>query len=286
MFGKIVTAMVTPFDAENRLNVGMIPKLVKHLLRNNTSAILLAGSTGESPTLTDDEKIELFERTIKVVNQKVPIIANVGTNSTDKTIKFMKRVENLKIDAYLVVVPYYNKPCQEGMFQHFKKVSEHSTKPIMIYNIPSRTGVNMETETIVRLSKIKNIIGIKESSGDSEKIKAIKEQTQQFLVYTGDDHMIYDAMNYGADGVISVASHLYGRSIHTMMNLLRNGKKESAKELFDVYVEKFKILFIKPNPVCVKSALCQLGFNVGSVRLPLVTLDDKTKVKLFNTLGI
>ncbi len=286
VFGKIITAMVTPFDQNNQLNLPALKKLIDHLLKNNTSTILVSGTTGEAPTLEDDEKLNLFEKTLEYVDEKVPVIAGVGTNSTNKTVNFMKKVESLPLSGYLVVVPYYNKPDQEGIYQHYKQIAENTAKPIIIYNIPSRTAVDLDIDTLKRLAEIKNIVGIKESNKTIVKIKAIKEEALDFKVYVGDDVLLYDALKYNSDGVVSVASHLYGRTIHNLIQLMRTKQYADALAIFNIYKPKFEALFIKPNPIPLKAALNKLGFNVGSVRLPLVEMDEMKKTELFNILGI
>lgn len=286
VFGKIITAMVTPFDDDDNINFDSLKSLVNHLIKNNTSTIVVSGTTGESPTLTNIEKIVLFEKTIEYAKDRVPIIAGVGSNSTQKTINFIKKVEHLPLTGYLVVVPYYNKPSQDGIFQHFEKISKCTNKPIIIYNIPSRTGVDIGFNTVKKLSEIKNIIGIKESNKDIEKIKRIKSEISNFKAYIGDDIMLYDAMMNDADGVVSVASHIYGKTINNIIQLIRIKQYDDAKAIFDIYNPKFKALFVKPNPVPIKTALNKLGINVGHVRLPLVNMKEDLKTELFSILGI
>ncbi len=198
----------------------------------------------------------------------------------------MKKVESLPLSGYLVVVPYYNKPDQEGIYQHYKQIAENTAKPIIIYNIPSRTAVDLDIDTLKRLAEIKNIVGIKESNKTIAKIKAIKEEALDLKVYVGDDVLLYDALKYNSDGVVSVASHLYGRTIHNLIQLMRTKQYADALAIFNIYKPKFEALFIKPNPIPLKAALNKLGFNVGSVRLPLVEMDEMKKTELFNILGI
>lgn len=286
MFGKIITAMVTPFDQDDNINFDSTKKLIEHLIKNNTSCILLTGTTGEAPTLSDDEKISFYEASLEYVNNRVPVIAGVGTNSTKKTIEFMKKVEHLPLAGYLVVVPYYNKPCQEGIYQHFKMIAENTDKPIIIYNIPSRTAIDMDFETLKRLAQIKNIVGIKESNKTVDKIKKIKQEIPDFKAYVGDDVLLYDALKHKADGIVSVASHIYGKTIHHIIQLMRTKQEKDALAIFNIYQPKFQALFIKPNPIPLKTALNKLGFNVGSVRLPLVDMDESVKSELYHILGI
>lgn len=278
--------MITPFDKDDNINFITLKKLVDHLIRNNSNSLVVCGTTGEAPTLSEIEKVLLFEKTLEYANGRVPIIAGVGSNSTKKTIDFIKKVEYLQLSGYLVVVPYYNKPDQEGLYMHFEKIACSTKKPIIIYNIPSRTGIDMEFETIKELSKIPNIVGIKESNKSVINIKKIKNEIPNFKAYVGDDVLLYDAFMENADGVVSVASHIYGKSINNIIQLMRTKQYKEAKSIFDIYNPKFKALFIKPNPVPVKVVLNKLGFDVGSVRLPLVDMSDEYKNKLFSILGI
>ncbi len=278
--------MVTPFDKDDNLNLEALKKLIDHLLKNNTTSIVISGTTGEAPTLSDVEKIVLCEKTLEYVDGKIPIIAGIGTNSTKNTIEFMKKVEHLPLSGYLVVVPYYNKPDQEGMYLHFKTIASRTKKPLLIYNIPSRTGVDMEFETVKELAKIKNIVGIKESNKNVDKIIRIKEELKDFKAYIGDDVLLYDALIHHADGVVSVASHIYGKTIHHIIQLIRTKQYDDALAIFEIYQPKFQALFMKPNPVPLKVALNKLGFNVGGVRLPLVDMSEELKSKLFEILGV
>ncbi|MDF2698749.1 MAG: 4-hydroxy-tetrahydrodipicolinate synthase [Haloplasmataceae bacterium] len=286
MFGKIITAMVTPFDKSDNLNYETLKILINHLIRNNSSSLVVCGTTGEAPTLSDIEKVILIEKTLEYVNGRIPVILGVGTNCTLTTIDFIKKIEHLGVAGYLVVVPYYNKPDQEGIYAHFKKVANSTKKPIIIYNIPSRTGVDIDVETIKELAKISNIYGLKESSTDVSKIKQIKQELKDFKVYVGDDVLLYDAMINGADGIVSVASHIYGKSIHNILQLIRTKQYEDASAVFDIYFPKFEALFMKPNPVPIKAALNKLEINVGGVRLPLVDMKNELKTELYKILGI
>ena len=286
LFGKIITAMVTPFNQQDNINFDTLKVLINHLIKNNSNALVVCGTTGESPTLSDLEKIILFEKTIEYVEGRVPIIAGVGTNSTQKTIEMIKKIEHLPIAGYMVVVPYYNKPDQEGLYQHFHKIALSTKKPMIIYNIPSRTGIDLDVATLVELAKNENIIGIKESNKDVSKVKEIRKVLPTFKIYIGDDILLYDAIKEGADGIISVASHIYGRSIHNIIQLMRTKQYEEARDMFDIYVPKFDALFMKPNPIPLKAALNKLGFNVGGVRLPLVDMNEDLKIELFKKLGI
>lgn len=286
MFGRIITAMVTPFDHRNNISYTSLKKLINHLIKTKTSTILLSGTTGEGMTTNSLEKQILIEKTLEYVDDRANVIMNIGSNCTEQTIKNMKKCEKYNLDGFLVVVPYYNRPPQEGIYQHFKTIAEHTSKPILIYNVPKRTSSDILPETVCQLSEIKNIVGIKEASGDVNRISKIKNNTKDFLVYTGDDALLYDSMVNGADGIVSVASHLFGDTINTIIQLILHNEEKEAKNLFNLYQEKFKALFIESNPIPLKEALNKLQFDVGHVRLPLVGMKEEDKHQLYEKLGI
>lgn len=283
-FGKILTAMVTPFDKKLRIDFDKVDSLVDHLLKNGTDTIVVAGTTGESPTLTKEEKMLLFDAVKKRVNGKAKVIANIGSNDTYKSLEFAKDVERLALaDGLMAVCPYYNKPNQKGLYEHFKYIAENVNLPIIIYNIPGRTNVNMEYETTVRLSKLKNIVAIKESSGDLNQItKIITNTSSDFDVYSGDDNLTLPAIAVGAKGVISVSSHVVGLEMKAMIENFEKGRiKESAKT-HQKLMPVFEGLFFTTNPVPVKELLKLEGIDTGGVRLPLVgieTAEEKEKIK-------
>lgn len=269
-FGQVLTAMITPFDESGKLSIPQTKLLAEHLDNNGTDAFVLSGTTGEGPTLTMEEKIELFQ-TVRFSSQK-PIIANVGTNNTTETIENMKVFEaNCDINGYLVVCPYYNKPSQEGLYMHFKTVAEATELPIIIYNIPGRTGITMTPETVAKLAKIPNISGIKESTGDIQSFTEILRLTQDldFYVYSGDDYMTLPAIALGAHGVVSVSSHIIGKDMQNMIHYFKFGRTEEAAKLNQRMLPFFNGIFYKTNPIPVKETLNYLGFNVGGTRLPL-----------------
>lgn len=220
---KIITAMITPFNADGSINFDALPKLVEHLLAHHTDGILLAGTTAESPTLTHDEELELFAAVQKIVNGRVPLIAGVGTNDTRDSIEFAREVAAFGgFAAGLAIVPYYNRPSQEGMYQHFKAIADASELPIIIYNIPGRVVVEMTPETMLRLAEHPNIIGVKECTSLANMAYLIEHKPDDFLIYTGEDGDAFHAMNLGADGVISVASHVNGDEMHEMLTAIEN----------------------------------------------------------------
>ncbi|WP_091772133.1 4-hydroxy-tetrahydrodipicolinate synthase [Piscibacillus halophilus] len=281
-FGNVLTAMVTPFDDQNELDLNRTEALIEHLINNGTDSLVVGGTTGESPTLTKDEKLTLYKHVVKVVNGRIPVIAGTGSNNTKETIEFTQKVEETGVDAVLLVAPYYNKPNQEGLYQHFKAIAELTKLPAMLYNIPGRTSINMDVDTIVALSKVPNIVAVKESSQDLLAITDIIDQTDDdFKLYSGDDGFTLPIVSVGGDGIVSVSSHLYGNEMQDMIQSYRNGDVARAAQLHQQLLPKMKAFFKAPSPVPVKTALNQAGISVGSVRLPLVPLtsDEEQQLK-------
>jgi 4-hydroxy-tetrahydrodipicolinate synthase len=289
-FGNVLTAMVTPFKEDLSVDYAMAEKLADHLCNNGSEGLVLHGTTGESPTLTHEEEYELYRVVKKAVGKKCKIIAGTGSNSTATTIKSTKEAEKIGCDGAMIVVPYYNKPPQEGLYQHFKAVAENTALPLIIYNIPGRTSRNMETETVARLAKIKNYVAVKEASGNLDQVTAVRQATpKEFLIYSGDDNLTLPIMERGGIGVISVATHLVGKEIKQMVDLFLAGKKAEAKAIFDRLMPLFEAIFVTANPIPVKAALAMIGWPVGGVRLPLVeaTASEKETVrKALQDLGL
>ena len=228
-FGQILTAMVTPFDQNGEVDFNATRNLVNHLIANGTDGLVVAGTTGESPTLTTEEKVELFKFVVDEVNGRVPVIAGTGSNNTRESISLTNLAEKTGVDGILLVVPYYNKPSQEGLYQHFKAIAESTTLPAMLYNIPGRSVINMSVETIVRLSTIPNIVSIKDASGNLDAMAEIISQTPyDFTVYSGDDGLTLPLLSIGGTGVVSVASHVIGNEMQTMIQNFKNGKLQEA----------------------------------------------------------
>lgn len=283
----IMTAMVTPFGKDGNVDYELLKKLIDHLLSTGTDGILVSGTTGEGPTLTEEEKIELIEKTVEYVAGRVPVVAGTGSNNTKATIEYTNKVAKIDgVDAALVVVPYYNKPDQAGMIAHFTAVADNVDLPIVMYNIPGRTGVTMEVKTIAELSKHQNIIGIKDCTGIVNMAEIVANTPNDFLAFTGEDADALAARNVGAQGVISVASHLFGKEISQMYVANSKGDNEIAGELMRDLTPKMKALFSHPSPSPVKAALNHVGIEVGGCRLPILALDDAQASVLFNQLGI
>ncbi len=269
-FGELITAMVTPFDKDNKVNFEEASKLIEYLIQNESDGILLAGTTGESATLSDEEKIELFTFGVKRFKSKTKIIAGTGTNDTGHSVELSMEAQKAGVDCLLCVTPYYNKPSQMGLYRHFEKIASAVKIPIILYNVPSRTSCNISAKTVIALSTIKNIIGIKEASCDFKQIaEIISGADESFLVYSGTDGDTLPMLSIGAYGVISVASHLVGKDIKKMIKTFKDGRIDEAAKLHRWLLDIFYGIFISTNPVPVKTALNLKGFNTGKVRLPL-----------------
>jgi 4-hydroxy-tetrahydrodipicolinate synthase len=285
-FGKIVTAMVTPFDRKGNVDFAKTTKLIDYLLENGTDSLVVAGTTGESPTLTTEEKVALFRHVVSVVNGRVPVIAGTGSNNTRASIELTKKAEEIGVDAVMLVAPYYNKPNQEGLYQHFKAIAESTSLPVMLYNIPGRSVVNISVDTIVRLSEIPNIVAVKDASGNLDAMTEIIARTRDdFLLYSGDDGITLPVLSIGGAGVVSVASHIIGNEMQQMIAAFEAGEFAKAAKLHQKLLPIMKGLFAAPNPVPVKTALQLKGLDVGSVRLPLVPLTEQERIELMNLLN-
>lgn len=279
--GMVITAMVTPFKADGSVDYKKAAELAQYLADNGSDGIVVHGTTGESPTLTHEEEYELYRVVKKVVGGKIKVIAGTGSNSTATSIKSTKEAEKIGVDGIMIVVPYYNKPSQEGMFQHFAAVAASTKLPIIIYNIIGRTGVNMTADTVARLAKIKNIAGIKEASGMLDQVSEIRAKTpKDFVIYSGDDDKTLDVLKRGGYGVISVASHIAGKEIRKMCEAFHAGRSDEAERINQKLTPLFKVLFITSNPTPVKTALAMIGHPVGGLRLPLIETNDSEKEQI------
>ncbi|MPM27959.1 4-hydroxy-tetrahydrodipicolinate synthase [bioreactor metagenome] len=267
-WGRLITAMVTPFDEELNVDFEAASSLAIKLVEEGSTALVVTGTTGEAPTLTEDEKIQLYK--IIKASVDVPVIAGVGTNNTKITIENAKVAQEAGVDGLLVVTPYYNKPDQDSLYCHFKEVAESVDLPIMLYNVPGRTGCNILPETVKKLAQIDNIKALKEASGNIIQFaEIIKRVPENFLVYSGDDSMLLPAMSIGCYGVVSVASHVVGPEMKEMIDAFISKDTEKAKEMHLKLLNIFKNLFVIANPIPVKAALNLMGVNVGGLRLPL-----------------
>lgn len=274
-FGQLITAMVTPFDEQGEIDFPATRNLINHLIENGSDGLVVAGTTGESPTLTNEEKVNLFEFTVQVAGGRVPVIAGTGSNNTRESIQLTQQAEAAGVDGIMLVVPYYNKPSQEGMYQHFKTIARAASLPIMLYNIPGRSSVNMSPETIIRLADIPNIVAVKEASGNLDAMADIIEHTPaDFALYSGDDGLTLPVLSIGGAGVVSVSAHIIGPEMKTMMSHFNSGRIHEASTLHRRMLPIMKELFSAPNPSPVKAALNLEGVAVGGVRLPMLPLTD------------
>lgn len=281
--GEIITAMVTPFDSKREIDYNKVEALVKHLLDNGTESILVAGTTGESPTLTHEEEIELLSTVQRASANACKVIMNASSNCTKTACRTAKLAQKEEVDALLSVVPYYNKPNQQGMIEHFSAIAESTDLPIILYNIPGRTGVNMLPETVAKLAnKYSNIAAIKQSCGDMDAISEMKCLCpENFVIYSGDDSLTLPMMALGAKGVISVASHIFGCEMKSMIRNFKTGNLNVALNMHRKLFPSFRKLFMAPNPIPVKAVLAHKGIIEEYVRRPLVELSGETKAELF-----
>lgn len=280
-FGKILTAMVTPFDASGEIDWNATRNLINYLIANGTDGLVVSGTTGESPTLSEQEKLDLFRFAVKVVDGRVPVIAGTGSYNTRDSIILTKQAENAGVDGIMLVTPYYNKPSQEGMYQHFKAIAKSTTLPIILYNVPGRSVVNLSVETVIRLSAIHNIVAIKEAGGNLDAMAEMLEKTSEgFSIYSGDDGLTLPVLSIGGTGVISVAAHIVGNEMQAMIRKFQNGDLAGAAKDHRTLLPVMKALFATPNPTSVKAALNLNGIPVGGVRLPMIPLNNEELASL------
>ena len=278
---RIITALVTPFKEDGSINFEALPKLIEHLLAHHTEGLIIAGTTGESPTLTHEEELELFAVVQKIVKGRVPLIAGIGTNDTRDSVEFAREVDKFGgFAAGLAVTPYYNKPTQEGLYQHYKAIAEASNLPVIVYNVPSRTVAGLTVETSLRLAQLPNIIAIKDCTGIDALTHLVENAPQDFLIYTGEDGQAFHAKAIGAQGVISVATHTNGDDFYEMFAALDEGKLKKAAQIQRQLLPKIEALFSVTSPAPLKAVLNSQGFEVGPLRLPLVACTEKEKASI------
>ncbi|MDQ0175766.1 4-hydroxy-tetrahydrodipicolinate synthase [Bacillus chungangensis] len=280
-FGRVSTAMVTPFDKKGNIDFQKTTQLVNHLIANGTDSLVVAGTTGESPTLSTEEKVALFKHVVKVVDHRIPVIAGTGSNNTYASIELTKKAEQCGVDGIMLVAPYYNKPNQAGLYEHFKTIARTTSLPIMVYNIPGRSVVNIQAETVIELANIDNIVAVKEASGNLDAMTDIIANTpDDFLLYSGDDSIALPVAAIGGAGVVSVASHIVGNDIQAMFQAFFAGETKKAASIHQTLLPLMRGMFIAPNPAPVKTALQIQGLDVGSVRLPLVPLTEPERLTI------
>ena len=275
--GRLLTAMVTPFDAQGEVDYQLARRLALSLLDSGSDGIVVSGTTGESPALSREEKLRLFAETKSALGNRGIVVAGTGSYNTKEGQELTKEAEKIGVDACLLVVPYYNKPTQQGLWEHFKVIAQSITLPCILYNVPSRTVTNLDADTVIKLSHIDNIVGVKEASGNLGQIaEIIHRMKEDFLVYSGNDSDTFPILALGGYGVISVTSHLVGIQIKDMMEKFLDGKAQESARIHRDLLPLVNALFIVSNPVPVKWALNYVGFPVGKPRLPLIEPDEKS----------
>jgi len=281
-FGRVLTAMITPFQEDGSVNYEVAEQLAAHLADNGTDTLVVCGTTGESPTLSWEEEYQLFQVVQKAVTGKAKVIAGTGSNSTQEAISATQKAAKLGIDGTLQVVPYYNKPPQAGLYEHFRAIAQSSPDlPLVLYNVPGRTGQNLQPETVARLAQIPNIVAIKQANGDFDQASEIRRLTPpEFALYSGDDSFTLAILALGGTGVVSVASHLVGTQLQQMIQAYEVGKTSVATEIHLKLFPLFKVLFCSANPIPLKVALKLQGWQVGSCRPPLCELQTELQKKL------
>jgi len=270
-FGRVLTAMVTPFNDDLSVNYRAAADLAKHLVANGSDGLVVAGSTGEAATLSSEEKLKLFAAVLDAVGDKAAVIAGTGSNDTRASIALTKETEKLGVHGAMLVGPYYNKPPQEGFYQHFKAIAEETALPLIVYNVPGRTASNILPPTVARLARIPNIVAVKESSGNLDQVSEIVRLVpKDFLVYSGDDSLTLPILAVGGAGIISVAAHIVGKRMQEMVAAFAAGDTAKAKAIHLELLPFFKIIFITTNPIPIKTAVNLIGLGAGPLRPPLV----------------
>ncbi len=284
-FGRLLTAMVTPFDEQGEVDYVQARKLARALMQSGSDGLVVSGTTGESPTLTVEEKLRLFGEIKDELGTSGMVIAGTGNYSTRESIELTREAKKMGVDASLLVVPYYNRPTQEGLYRHFSAIATACDLPCIMYNVPSRTSCNLAAETVIRLSKVDNIIGVKEASANFRQIAEIIEGvSRDFLVYSGNDGDTFPLMAMGGYGVVGVVTHLVGLQTKEMIDKLLAGRTEEAAVIHRHLLPFVDAMFLVANPIPLKFAMNRLGFRVGPTRLPLCEPDEKTAAAIVASL--
>ncbi|MFL5798527.1 MAG: 4-hydroxy-tetrahydrodipicolinate synthase [Actinomycetota bacterium] len=281
-FGAVITAMATPFAEDGSLDLDGVQALTAHLFEHGSDTVFVTGSTGESPTLTDAEKRDVFRAAVEAAKGKGQVLAGTGTYSTAESIELTREAEKAGVDGVVVVTPYYNKPPQRGLVAHFSKIAESTSLPVVAYNIPGRTATRIEHDTLLTLAAVPNIVAVKDSTGDFDAVsRLIREAPAGFDVYSGDDWATFGTACLGAVGIVSVASHLVGDRIAQMLHLVFDGDVPSARKIHEELSPLFSVLFIASNPIPLKAALGIVGLPGGDPRLPLLpaTPDERERIR-------
>jgi 4-hydroxy-tetrahydrodipicolinate synthase len=280
MLGEVITAIVTPFDADGGVDLGKFRELAQHLVDHGSDGLVVCGTTGESPTLSDDEKLELFAAAKEAVGDRATIIAGTGTYDTHHSVRLTERAHELGVDAVLVVTPYYNKPPQRAIVRHFQEIAAVTDKPVMVYNIPARVVVNIEPTTIAQLAEIENVAAVKQAHDDLDEARFIAQETRLDL-YSGDDPITLEFLGLGAVGVVSVTAHVWGDQIKQMIRRHAEGDVAGARALHEDLRPSYDLLKVTTNPIAIKTALNLLGHELGGFRLPMVEAseDEATQIR-------
>lgn len=277
-------ALITPFDENNEVNYLRLREMLEFHVANHTDAIVVTGTTGEGSTLTDEEKISVIEFTVEIINKRIPVIAGTGSNNTRHAAEFSKRAEEAGADGLLVVTPYYNKGNENGIYEHYKTIAEGVEIPVILYNVPSRTGVNLSIPLLKKLAQIKNITALKEASGNISYVAEVAREVPELDIYSGNDDMIVPVLSLGGKGVISVSANIIPNINHEMVVSFLNGDIKKARELQLKYNDLVNALFLETNPVPIKEAMNFLGYKTGNCRLPLGVMEESNRIKLIDTL--
>ena len=278
MLGEVLTATVTPFDADGAVDYESYRELCSYLVDNGSDGVVVSGTTGESPTLSDDERVELLRAAIEAVGDRATVLAGTGTNSTAHSIHLTEQAHEAGADGFLVVTPYYNKPPREGIIRHFKAVAAASDRPVMVYNIPSRVVINIEPETMAKLAEIPNVTSVKQANDDLHQARRIVELGLD--LYAGDDNIVYPFLEVGGRGGVCVHTHVVGPQVKEMIRLFRDGDTEGAKRIDEELAPAYELLAVTTGPIQIKAALNLLGHDVGGLRLPLVEASDEERARI------
>lgn len=282
-FGAVLTAMITPFDASGAVDYQAAWDLCRHLVGSGSDGLVICGTTGESPTLSTEEKLGMFRTAVEAVGDRATVIAGTGTYDTAESVELTRRAAELGCQAVMAVTPYYNKPPQEGLYRHFTAIADATDLPVLVYNIPGRTSRLIEVETLARLSRHERIVATKDAVEDVEFTRrTLAAVAEPFAVYSGQDSFTLDLMEIGAVGIVSVASHLVGDQIQEMTALARDKEYEAARAIHDRLMPVFDALFVEPNPMPLKAALSELWRPVGDPRLPLIAASDETRARVID----
>ena len=278
--GRLLTAMITPFDEEGEIDYGQARKLARGLVKSGSDGLVIGGTTGEAPSMTDDERLRLFAEVKEEVGDGAAVVAGTTDNNHRKSVEVSIEAEKVGVDGLLLTVPAYNKPQQEGLYRHFKAIAAATNLPGILYNVPTRTSLNMEVATTLRLAEIDNIVGVKEASSDAVQITQIVDGAPEgFRVWSGNDDETFSIMCVGGHGIVSVAANIIGNQIKAMMGMILEGDIERAASEHRRMLPLFKALFWVTNPVPIKHAVNRAGFNAGKPRLPMVEADDDFKAR-------